>query len=347
MNHVTEEQKSSATKALAIVGFLVLIIFAVFAAVQVVRFIPSAFSSLASLADSVYNYKDKEQLTVATKETVVNAGDSFTITWNKLRQSGSYGFSFACQDGVSLEARIGGAILPLTCDESTDLGDVSSLEVRPSSEKERFIDLTYTVTFTPEKDPSATKSQNGKITVVNASIPVTGLAENTAPETDNGTAATTETKPAANPSASKPAKPVYTAGTPMTVTKYIYTLPVSNPKGTTDLAATYLGVGTLIGTTFIPQTRIDRDTVNAVQFQVKNIGTKTSGEWSFTADLPGSGSYESKDQAPLKPNERAVITLEFGELSHSGTEKVSVEIDVKNDAHANNDEFTKTIKVVN
>jgi hypothetical protein len=341
MNHVTEEQKSSATKALAIVGFLVVIIFAVFAAVQVVRFIPSAFSSLASLADSVYNYREKEQLTVATKETVVNAGDSFTITWNKLRQSGSYAFSFACQDGVSLEARIGGAILPLTCGESTDLGDVTSLEVRPSSEKERFVDLSYTVTFTPEKNPSAIKSQDGKVTVVNATIPVTGLAENPAPQTTTG-----ETAPANTP-ATKPAKPTYTAGTPVTVTKYVYTLPVSNPKGTTDLAVTYLGVGTLTGTTFIPQTRIDRDTVDAVQFQVKNIGTKTSGEWSFTADLPGGSTYESKDQAPLKPNERAVITLEFGELAHSGSEKISVEIDTKNDAHANNDEFTKTIKVVN
>lgn len=343
MNQVTEEKKESLTKILAIAGFVAIIIFAVWLAVQIVSILPSAFSSLASLADSVYNYEKDAALEVVTEKSVVNAGESFTISWTQMRKEGIYSFSYSCVDGVSLDIRDqDGAISSVACDTPIELGEATSLEVLVQSEKSRFVDIPYTVTFreTGASDDEVV-SDGSTITVANASIPTGGaVAEE---ESEEEAPAEEPVKPAVT----TPVKtPTYTAGTPVTVQKFVYTIPVSDPKGTIDLQVTFLGVGTLLGNTFIPKATLDADDKNALQFEVKNIGTKTAQDWSYEADLPAGINYEGEDQKALKPNERAVITLGFEGLTKDGTEKVGVEVAAKNDVKRSNNEFTKTVKIV-
>jgi hypothetical protein len=341
MNQVTEEKKEALTKVLAIAGFIAVIIFAVWLAVQIVKVIPGAFSSLASIADVVYNYNGKEELEVSTPNSVVNAGDSFTINWTDMRKQGTYSFSYECTDGVSVEIRTNGAINSVACDTELDLGDVTSLELRVSSEKFRFVDVPYTITFT-EVDSEEKIAKKSTVTLVNASIPTSGVVDTTDNEEKETPVVTKPvvTKPVA------PVKPTYTAGKPITTTKYVYVTPVSDPKGKIDLQVTFLGVGTLVGKTFVPKAVLDADENGALQFEVKNIGTKTSGEWEYEANLPSDITYASPDQKGLKPNERAVITLGFSEVSAEGSEKIGVEITTKNDSKQVNNEFTKTIKIV-
>lgn len=341
MNQATDEQKKeSLTKVFAIAGFLAIIIFAVWLAVQIVSILPNAFSSLASLADSVYNYDRNVGLEVVTEKSVANAGESFTISWTAQRGDGTYAFSYACVEGVSVEIRNkAGEIVAVSCDTVLELANTTSLEIRVQSEKARFVDIPYTITYT---QGDKTISKNGTITIANATIPTGGII---ATEEDTETEAPVVSKPT-TPAVTTP-KPQYVQGTPTTVQKIIYAIPVSDPKGTIDLQVTYLGVGTLTGKTFTPKAVLDVDHQNAVQFEVKNIGTKTAEDWSYEVDLPAKISYKGDDQKALKPNERAVITLGFDGLTKSGTEKISVEVVAKNDVKKSNNEFTKTIKLVN
>ena len=350
MNEVTTEQKDGLTKTFAIVGFLVLIIFGVWLAVKIVSFVPSAFSSLASLADSVYNHNTTEEIAVKSGNDIYNAGESFTLSWGKMRRAGTYTFSYACTDGVSLDIKNReGAIVALACGEPLQLDDATSLEVLIASEKSRFTDIPYTITYTKQGEGAIASSVTRNITVVNATIPTSPSVVATSPtKTQVGTNGekTGEVK--------KPivvTKPVvkqktYVAGTPRTITKTVYSIPVSNPNGTIDLQVTYLGSGILSGSTFVTTTEIAIHQEGAIQFEVKNIGTKTTDSWNYVANLPGDITYTSGTEKALKPNERAIITLGFEGLTKKGVEKVNVVVTATNDVSTTNNKVKDEVIVV-
>jgi hypothetical protein len=345
MNEVTTEEKDGLTKTFAIVGFLVLIIFTVWLAVRIVSVLPSAFSSLASLADSVYNYRDAKVLVVTTENSVMNAGESFPITWAKMRRDGTYTFSYACTEGVAVDVRDAeGAISSLACGTPLILDGATSLEVLVASEKYRFVDIPYTITYTSKGDTEVGLATTKTITIVNATIPATGVAVVETP------------KPVIKPAVSKPAptvtptvtkKPTYVAPkTTTTVSKVVYSLPVSNPNGSIDLQVTILGTGILSGNTFSKASSIDVDKTGAIQFAVKNLGTKTTDVWSYVAHLPGDMTYTSGTQKALKPQEQAIITLGFEGITKTGSEKFDVAVTAQNDIKKTNNTAASSVVIV-
>lgn len=343
MNQVSEERKDAVTKTLAIIGFVAAILFAVWLAVQVVSVIPSAFSSLASIADSVNNYDKNAQLIVVNDTSVVNAGEAMTVSWSDMTLDGDYSFSYGCTDGAALSLRTGGEIIDLNCGESINLHNSNKVEIMLESEKQRFIDVPYTVTFSPKSGAEDTVTES-KITVVNASIPTTGIATE---EIKEETIATPEPEVPAKPAGSTNSNGGYVAGTPTTIKVPIYAIPTSDPKGTTDLAVTFLGVGILTNNdTFVRAGTIGTDQTGAFQFEVKNLGTKTSDTWSYEADLPSGISYDSDTQKALKPNEKAIITIGFDGISQTGTETFGAKISTKSDTKSNNNSFTWAVKIV-
>jgi hypothetical protein len=334
---VPEEKKDALTKTFAIAGFAAIIIFIVWLAVQLVQIIPGAFSSLASLADSVYNYNPNQELEVATENSVVNATESFVLSWTQLQGSGSYAFSYGCTEGVSLDVKnLDGEVVALLCDTPLSLAKATSLEIVALSEKHRFVDVPLTVTFAKDGVETGTKRTIQTITVVNASIPASGLV--TLPEEKNPEVVTPTPVPA-KPVVTKPV--VYP-----TAPKVTYVTPVSDPNGKIDLRVTFIGGGTISGSKFIPSKTIDADKNGAIQFEVKNIGTKTATDWSYEAQLPADISYNSPDQKALKPQERAIITLGFDGLTKDGSEKVSIDVTAKNDVNNKNNKVTATVKIV-
>ncbi len=346
---VTEEQKSAFTKVLAIVGFFALIILMVWLAVKIVSVLPNAFGSLASIADSVYNHDRKETLTVTTEKSVINAGESFVITWEKLGAPGTYNFSYACTDGVSVEVRDEtGAISPLSCDTPFAINGMSSLDVRVASEKNRFTDVRYTLAFIPEDSKKDVITKEGLATIVNATIPTTNggaVAEETPATPAPGEVAGEATidTPAPVAETPKPTAPT----TPTYVPEVTYTTPVSDPNGKIDLIVTYKSVGTMDGSKFTPSSKLDTDKKGAIQFEIKNIGTKTATDWSYKAELPSGIEYTSPAQKALKPNERALITLGFEGISETGTEKFGVTVDAAGDVNKKNNAFTWAVTVTN
>lgn len=338
MNDVNQESKTSAIKSLAIIGFVAAIVFFVWLAVQVVRVAPSAFRSLASIAETVYGTKQPFEMNIDTK--VVNAGTPLTITWKEMTKNGTYTFSYRCTEGISAEARdTQGNIMNVACGTPfTVAGDKESFEVMFSSEKQRFTDVPVTLTYTPEGGTATEKTD--LVTVVNATF-----AENpTTPTTPETPATTTPETPTPT---TTPKPPVTTQPVPVITTTY----PVSNPNGYTDLRVQYLGIGSFNESTkvFTPTTAIDKDTRGAIRFEVKNIGTKTSSEWRYTTILPNGDNqeYTSPTQEPLKPNERQVVMVAFGDLTQrTGNDTFSVAIAGGNDTNSSNNSFSWTIQIV-
>lgn len=348
MSEVTPEKKEVVMKSLAVIGFLAAIVLLAFLAVKAVSVLPSAFSSLASIADSVYNYDRNPSLTVSTENSVVKSGEAFTISWNEIKRDGSYSVSFACVEGITIETRnAAGEIVTIPCGTGYAISkDTTSLEIVVTTAAQRFTDIDYTVALTPSDPRREAITTASRITIVNASLPTTGGVIVTepepapAPETP-ATPAPTPTTPATPTTPVAPTTPTYTY-----VEKVTYSLPVSDPKGNVDLRVTYVGVSEKAGGPFAAANTLEVGEGGSLRFIVKNIGTKTAEDWSFKAELPADIDYSSGDQKALKPNEEAVITLSFTGIERATTESVAVSVTAKGDVNTKNNNFTAAVKIV-
>lgn len=345
MNQVPEQKKDSVTKTLAILGFIGIIILIVWLAVKVVALIPSAFSSLASIADSVYNRSNETELTVTTENSVINDGESFTISWNELGGNGTYSFAYQCTEGVSIDLRVSNSVIePVACNTPIDLNDRTSVEVIVNTEKQRFTDVSYAIAYNAEgAEPITTSSV---ITVVNATIPTTGAVT---PVTDpDTTPAAVAPKPAPTTGSTQgtsPTTPTPVPQPPRVVTHYIWEVPESDPKGDVDLAVSHIAVGVIDNGIFYARPELEEGEAGAIRFEVKNIGTKTSDRWSYEVELPTGETYDSGNQKALKPNERSTITLSFSGLEE-GREDFSVDVTTRGDINTKNNDYERSVRIV-
>jgi len=348
MNQVPEQKKDSVTKTLAILGFVAVIILIVWLAVKVVALIPGAFSSLASIADSVYNRSTDAELIVTTENSVINDGESFTISWSKLPGNGSYSFAYKCAEGVSFDLRVSNSVIqPITCNTFVNVEKNTEVQVIINTEKQRFTDVEYAIAYNQEGvEPITTSSI---ITVVNATIPTTAVAVT---DTDAGATPPTPSVSTPTPAPATPGgatNPTHSitpiAGEPRMVKHYIWQIPESDPKGNIDLKASHIAFGIMKNGIFYSRPELEEGVPGVVQFEIKNIGTKTADRWSYEVELPGGGNYMSGNQKALKPNERVVLTLSFDGLD-KGREEYSVDVTARGDVNNKNNDFEQTVRVV-
>jgi hypothetical protein len=342
--------KNAFAKFVTFTGLIGIIIFLAWSAIQIVKLFPSALNSLASLADSVYSYKPSEtsnKINVTADRAIMNSGETLAIWWENKNDSGTYTFDYSCQDGVALDIRSADKdFSSISCNQTYDLGLIDRIEIKVDSEKVRFTEIPYTITYYKKNNQEATITDNKTISVINPS-----LSEDSS-KTEDASDVITPTKPAPTENKPKddvpstPSKPIITKPTQVEPT-YIYEIPVSNPKGQIDLLASNLKVGTKnrIGT-FINTDRVIKNQAGAIEFVVHNIGNKTSGSWIFETKLPGDVDYISDRQLPLKPNERAVITVSFPTTKDTDLQKISVLIKTDSDKNKNNNYVDKTVIVM-
>lgn len=320
-------------KLLVIVGFVATLVVVIWLAVEGIRRLPNTFSSLATIAENVQTYRPVTEIEVTTEETVVNSDDSFQISWTDVKQAGEYHFSYACTDGITITVRQGdGTQRPMQCGDTLSLpATVHGLFLNILSDNLRFTDVPLKVTFTNPTTDTLIEGEI-KMTVVNATIPVRDEEAVSEPAESNS----------AKPETSTP--PVTPQYSPTPVTTIVY--PESNPNGFVDLSVATLGSGALRHGVFILTPRYDVNARNAIQFMIKNGGTKTSETWGFETILPSGEVYKSGPQFPLKPQEQVLFTLEF-DLARTRQDYVEIRNTVfsQNDMNNYNNSSVWTVAV--
>jgi len=119
-----------------------------------------------------------------------------------------------------------------------------------------------------------------------------------------------------------------------------------NPNGKADLGVQILETGILdpetnVFTTIDVIKTTDR---GAVKFEVTNLGTKTSEEWTFNVVLPTNPPhiFLSENQQVLAPGERIEFTLGFDAVVHEEEGVITINIDPDNSL----EEVTKDNNIV-
>lgn len=354
--NVSATKKDSILKSLAIAGFISILVLIAWLAIQLVHLFPGALTSLASLAEGVNGYQETiidttpevSNIVVQSDNSLIDTGAEITIDWNKVPTTGTYAFTYECVEGVSLTYLTDLGERAIDCGTNYNVGDIDTLTMVIDSEKNRFADVPYTIGFLHSGDTEPRAEGGGVIAVVNTEIDsVTAAVTETVDPTPTVTAVATEEEEAESvdttPVVSTPLPPAPVDPEPEVPfeQQFTYTIPVSDPNGTVDLSALYLGVGTITNGAYQSGT-VPANGEGAIQFSVRNVGTKTSDTWTYRVALPSGSIYESDAQAPLKPNERAVITMGFptsNELQHT----FRVIVDEATDRRDSNDGFRQTV----
>lgn len=352
MNQTTNDNqgKEKVLKSFAVVGFIGLLIIIAWLGIKLIGFAPNAFTSLASLAESVYNYKPVE-LVVVSNKSVANSSEAFQISWNKPKTDGEFTFRYSCLEGVSVAIRNStGTINNVPCDTDYFLGNVNTIDISITSETKRFADVAYSIAYTRTGAKVAETTKDNAITVVNPAISaVTPEPQaTTTPEVIKPVPPLPPVVTPTKPVVTVPTKPVVTPSKPVfhTVSTPIYKIPVSNPNGNTDLSVRSIGVGTIdTSNRFSLVGVIDNDYKGAIQFEIKNNGTKTSDTFTYVATLPNGATYTSDVQTALKPNERAIITVGFDTTNLIGIKVFTVKVITASDSNLNNNAFTSAASI--
>ena len=347
MNMDNTDKKTGSGKIFTVIILIGIIIFFAWSAVQIVKLLPSAISSLASLADTVHNYKpEKYSISVTPEKSTINSSETLGVAWNTAKTNGSYIFSYECKDGVAVDISYSDKeFSSIACGSAYELGEIDRIKMKIDSEKNRVSEMAYTIAFLQKNDNSSSTSQTNTISIINQNIAelATGTTS-TSTSTDNDNLPTTnDTTEPEKPVTenSKIDKPVTSAPV------YIYEIPTSNPNGITDLALSNLKIGTTDKVRgFVNTEVITKNISGAMQFTVHNIGTKTSEDWTFAVTLPGNIEYVSSAQKPLKPNERAVLTIEFPAISNTNLQTIKVDVKTKHDNNTNNNHLKQTVIVL-
>jgi hypothetical protein len=345
-NNVSPEKKSSVLNSLAIAGFIGIVLVLAWLSIQLVQLFPNAITSLASLAEGVNQSAvdvDQEEVAldsiiVTSNTSLVNTGETITINWDTKNKRGSYVFAYNCSDGVAVSQVENNTERPLACDTNYNVGDIDELTIAIESEKNRFTDVTYSIGFLSTNDTKPQALGTDIITIINEDVDSFTL--NTDSEELANEEVIVENEPM-NPVTETPAVATPVTQTPVFVQEFTYAIPTSNPNGFTDLATAYIAMGEVISNRFVPGVVASAND-GAIQFSIKNFGTKTSDDWTFSVKLPNGATYESSDQEPLKPNERAVLTIGFAAGSDT-RHTFEVEVDESSDQNNRNDTFSQRI----
>lgn len=353
---MTEVQQTSkkgrVQRSLAVVGFIGIIILIAWLSIQLINVMPSAFSSLASLAEVVQRgektatttpeVSESKFIQVSSDKTLLSTGDPVTVSWAAATKAGSHTFSYRCVPGVAITVLDNENISAIDCETTYNLGNATSLTLTIESEKERYTDVQYTIAFLGTNDQNPQASGSASLTIINNAI-----------ENILGQAAEETTTP--KPEEAEPEAEVVTPQTPTNppVTtppveqqyEYVYEIPTSNPAGRTDLGVRYVAVGTIANNSFSASTLLKQNSTGAIQFIVQNYGTKTSESWKFTVTLPNGTTYTADSQKPLKPNEQTLLTIGFPTTS-TATHTFLINVSEPTEQNILNNATTQTVTFV-
>lgn len=265
MNNITPEinpeKKRLVFNILAILGFLAVIILVAWLSVQIVRFLPGAFSSLASIADSLYSQpQGSGELVIESGRASVETGQTIALSWEAQEETGTYTFSYGCTDGVTIKVRVDGTDRDAQCDTTYSLGSTTAATLLVNSTQTGEVSVPYTITFLRPNDtePKLSAEETLIVTRTESTPPAP-----TSPQS-GGEVATPRPTPVPDTQPPQPTAPEIRFET------YSY-VPESDPNGHVDLAVRLIDIGTVTENgLFTSRTYFARNTRGAVRFEVRN-----------------------------------------------------------------------------
>lgn len=313
-----ERLVAGATRTLAIIGFIAVIIGGLWGTVFVARNVPGAFSALASAIVSLTSIfvPAEEAITLSIPSPIVKNGETFVLSWEHERKGidGSYTFRYECVEGVSFTSPTqAGPDTKVVCNTPFNFLNASeSIVVTVSSLKNSLADVTAYIDFTPSGSSESTVTGSTLFTIQNENI----------------------TSPSAGPTGG--ATTPRTAGPETTTVELLPGIgsTVSDPRGRTDLSVRLIEIGLVDKTTgeFTASSTPSASAIGkriAARFAVENIGTRSSDQWTFNAVLPTFPShiYSSPTQPALTPGDRIEFTLGFDRFEQDGEGVFVVNVD--------------------
>lgn len=236
-------------------------------------------------------------ITVTVPTPSAQSGKQFTLSWKyEPRETGSYALLYQCKAGFRLEtvpATGKGASIP--CGNAFSIGSTTNIPLLPVLNGTTSLDVPLSIVFLPSATTSKERPQGTATLKVTAASGTTNtLATGTAPST------------------------------PSTTPK---------PAGAPDLSVRILAVGVINPMTnlFEYRTPASPEDIAAVQFDIANDGSASTGTYYFTVQLPiqGGQAYASPAQSSLTPGSHVVNTLRFKPVTPGGG-TVTVLIDPSN-----------------
>lgn len=357
----THTSHGTTVKLLAIIGFFSILALFVWLLVQGLRYFPTAVTSLASIAETVGNYNNDRELILTLDKSIVNSGETITLTWTEMGP-GTYTFTHTCEDATILAVRTSeDSLRELSCNDTLSLPEEAlGLFLLPETKTQRFSEVSFTVTYIPEDGKlKDTHVAEGALTVINATVPTnprvaqeeSKVATESTPKPTPSVIELPVRTPEVTPTPVPPSKPAPTPmPTPTRTTQIaspiVAIIPKSYDNGFTDLKISYQGVGVIENGAFVPKATFTKNDRVALRFEVKNIGTKVSEDWTYALSLPDNLSYVSEKQSPLMPNERALLTASFDLENVSGkSTTVQGRVATPNDTEKNNNAFEWSVGI--
>jgi hypothetical protein len=328
--------KDSVRMALTVIGGITVIVAIIWVGIRGLSLFPNVNAFLANAVSGIRSvFVPTERIVIGTVDSQIAVNKPFTLVWEHRGNTsdGTYTFSYECQGGVFLARRDEGMQKTIFCntevpikENETEIGFVAIGSVPSVAE------IPVKITFTRAGQLFASVSGEAKLLVQSEYF-----------DTATSTEVVTKTPEGAT---TIPHNTNTNVQVPQQHTMVpVVTQPFSDPNGSPDLFVRVLGYGLVDQKTGV-FTELDKIPYNlpsgkrgALRFLVVNLGTKESGTWEFSVDLPTSPSYtyKSDKQQTLFPGDRIEYTIGFDSIRKATHDEYRIVVDPKNKVHESNE----------
>ena len=301
-----EESRSMTmlSNALAIIGFIILIVIVVWGLVHIASLSTSSFGSLFSSSPKV----------VVTAPKNGTSGQPVALSWKYTgKETGSFAFLYQCQQNFQFITSTSASSKTMTkipCGAAINVGSSTAATVIPASSASTTVSVPVSILFV-STDGKTHAEGSATIAIAPGTVPVVTPVTPEKPTTPTKKPTTTS-------------KPVYYPRRAVSLVPHA-------SSGAADLSIRTITVGVIdpASGALINRAPISPLEIMGIEFDIANIGGSSTGSWYFTANLPTGPSnsypYTSPVQVSLAPGEHIVNTLRFSPNMRPGVITVTVD----------------------
>lgn len=301
--------RSLVGKILFVVGVVIILIILAF---LIITFVPRMLGGLANVGSSFGSWFGRDEVIMTADKLAIESGETVKLSWehDNKNKPGAYGITYTCTDNVEVDILTDAGARRLVCGNIYTLGFANTRAAVKVmlTEENSFADVPLLVYFTESGTPTPIASGEVIVTVQDGN-PTATTGEL------SGEAATIESEPVTNTTATGGTNTVYVNNTTRT------------SGGTTRTT----------GTTYVATGPADLAVTNViasntqVSFTISNIGGRSTGTWVFSYNTPTDPkeTFTSPLQLSLAPGQSIRYTLTFGAKA-SGNQTVAIVADSTN-----------------